>query len=564
LKKRIPIEQVVFLKFEIEHGDARRKKIALQDISALYRRNFILSSEELGSFEAAANGILLHENQDPKVARWCLNALAQFGRLEYCKIYIEVALRKYAGIPEIQAAGIAALCKMYRGNVRDIAALTGMDPIFWKLAALQNTPAGKLDLSEISIDIDKADDELLKLALITVGLNRDVQYLFHPKHENGELIKKLCQHNNPIIQQYSIWAILENKNLSILDLGISPDALHKEAPNVQSKALQLIAELEPDPRRRLYYTEEGSCYASAEAREGLAKGVKKNYYDGLEEVTLAWFDQESDLKVREILAEHFSFFSDESFVYYEKSLAIYEADPLLHRRLLLGADGKRLFRELKTSGMRDLFENQQIEGDLVQILKNNANPKGKMVTVNVLMLAVSPIDQQNLRLDAEYRDLKEKLSALDEPKKKIKVRFETAVRTDQIQDHLLNSSPDVLHFSGHGNIGFLCFEDVNGVTQDVSGESFASMIRLFKDHIRCVVLNACFSQGVANALKADIDYVIGCDSTIDDSAAISFTRAFYQALSAGKTYEVAFEFGVASVSTAGFAREAKKYVLLKS
>ena len=103
---KITAQQVAFFRYELERGDAKRKKTALQDLCALYRRDYFLPVEALDAFEALINGLVLQGDQDEKVVRWCLNALAQFGRLSNSGIYVETALRKYAGDPEIEAAGV--------------------------------------------------------------------------------------------------------------------------------------------------------------------------------------------------------------------------------------------------------------------------------------------------------------------------------------------------------------------------------------------------------------------------------------------------------------------------
>ena len=51
---------------------------------------------------------------------------------------------------------------------------------------------------------------------------------------------------------------------------------------------------------------------SSYRREGLAKGVKGSFYDGLEGVTIDWYGQEKNPVVRGHLAEHFSRFACQS------------------------------------------------------------------------------------------------------------------------------------------------------------------------------------------------------------------------------------------------------------
>src|SRR5688572_17143153 len=114
MSRKISTQQVAFLRYELERGDAKRKKSALQELCALYRGGRFLPIEVLDGFEALIDGLVLQGDQDLKVVRWCLNALAQFGRLANSRIYVETALREHAGDPEIEAAGVAAMCHMYR------------------------------------------------------------------------------------------------------------------------------------------------------------------------------------------------------------------------------------------------------------------------------------------------------------------------------------------------------------------------------------------------------------------------------------------------------------------
>jgi hypothetical protein len=340
----------------LDRGDAKRKKVALQELCVLYRRGFILSAEETISFETTINGILLQDRQDLKVVRWCLNALAQFGHFTNSRIYVETALRSFAGHPEIEAAGVAALCHMFRGSVSDIEALAKIDPVIWKLAALQNTDPGKIQIGDVCIDIYVADPAVLRLGLITVGLNKDIENLFHPKHKNAEFVRHLGQHDDNVVQQYSVWSVIENRRLTFADLGIPLDSIERLAPNVQSKMYQLVAERDEDLRRRLDLTSRGSIAAPDDAREGLAKGIKDNYYDGLETVTIEWFQQEQHKPIRGILAEHVARFSDECGPYEDLALEINEADESLRGRLLLGAEGKPLYGKLKGTDSGRLFE----------------------------------------------------------------------------------------------------------------------------------------------------------------------------------------------------------------
>jgi len=74
--------------------------------------------------------------------------------------------------------------------------------------------------------------------------------------------------------------------------------------------------------------------------------------------------------------------------------------------------------------------------------------------------------------------------------------------------------------------------------------ALAKMFQVLKDNIRCVVLNACFSNKQARAIAQYIDCVIGMSTSISDEAARKFSVAFYQAISSERSIRNAFDQGI--------------------
>ena len=555
----IPPHQTVFLRSELETGDPRRQKRSLQEVSRLHRSGLRFNGQFKTGFEQSVTGLVVN-SRDEKVVRWCLNALARFGTKAGSETSIEVALRKHEQNPEIVAAGVAAISHLYNGHIGTVSVLGSIDPAIVTLAALQNTDPRKLDLTSFSIDIDKADDEVLKLALITVGLNKDIQNLFHPRHDNGQIVRALGQHSNLIIKQYSVWAVIENTRLTIFDLGIPFSALENQKPNVQAKLLQLVASYEADPSARQDLIIRGSNLNAVEAREGLAKGLSSNYYEGLQDVTLGWFDVEDSEPVKGLLAEHFARYADHCGDYRIRALELSEQPGQMRDRVLLGAEGTPLFGLVKASDIRegtpDLFGFS--ENSLISELSKMSN---RMETKNVLVLSANPTHPQmsSLKLDREASTLKEQLRQVDHPKIDLKVENCWAVRPDQIQMELLNNNPAILHFSGHGDKNLLCFEDREGNPVIVEAAIIADIVRVYGE-LECLVLNACYSETVAKACAHHVKAVIGCDVSIDDDAAIAFTRGFYQSIAHGRSVENSFEAAKNEVRMIA-PSEADKYVL---
>jgi hypothetical protein len=161
----------------------------------------------------------------------------------------------------------------------------------------------------------------------------------------------------------------------------------------------------------------------------------------------------------------------------------------------------------------------------------------------ILVLSANPVNTSKLRLDEEVREIQ---SALERSRHREEFELipRLAVRIDDLRRALLDHEPEVVHFSGHGDeTDGITLEDNSGHAQLVSTESLSNLFKLFKDTVECVLLNACYSETQAEAIYQHINCVIGMKHAITDKAAIHFSKAFYDALGAGKSYKDAFDFG---------------------
>jgi hypothetical protein len=168
----------------------------------------------------------------------------------------------------------------------------------------------------------------------------------------------------------------------------------------------------------------------------------------------------------------------------------------------------------------------------------------------ILMLAANPKNTVSLRLQEEERDIKERLRLAGYGTEPIKIAV--AVRPRDIQQAILDFKPQIIHFSGHGaNEDGLVFEDIDGTSKLISGDALADLFDLFSDRLECVVLNACYSEFQAEAIRQKIRYVIGMDRAIGDQAAIEFAVGFYAAIAANESYKFAFKLGCNAIHLAG-------------
>lgn len=181
----------------------------------------------------------------------------------------------------------------------------------------------------------------------------------------------------------------------------------------------------------------------------------------------------------------------------------------------------------------------------------------------ILILSANPKSTDKLRLDEEVREIEEGLR-----RAKIRDQFEIitrwAVRVDDLRRALLDFEPEIVHFSGHGaGEHGLALENNSGQMQLVNTDSLARLFKLFKDKIECVLLNACYSEVQAEAIRQHISYVVGMNQAIGDRAAIEFAVGFYDALGADRSYEDAYEFGCSAIDLEGIPEASTPVLKIK-
>jgi hypothetical protein len=167
----------------------------------------------------------------------------------------------------------------------------------------------------------------------------------------------------------------------------------------------------------------------------------------------------------------------------------------------------------------------------------------KAATTTILYLAAQPYDTVPLSSYAEMREV-EGLLQLGRDRDRYRLEHRVATRLRDISQALGQYWPQIVHFSGHGNQdGSLVVEDNAGRASSVDPDGLASLLGGFAESVRCVIVNACHSLTLAEAMSQHIDYVVGMRSEILDEASVQFSVGFYQGLFAGKTVPDAFRQG---------------------
>jgi tetratricopeptide (TPR) repeat protein len=184
--------------------------------------------------------------------------------------------------------------------------------------------------------------------------------------------------------------------------------------------------------------------------------------------------------------------------------------------------------------------------------------------VQILFLAANPADTDKVSLDDEARTIDRALREA-EFGKNFNLESQWAVRFNELQGHFLRYKPNIVHFSGHGSTASeIIVNDDSGASHPVPTNALSQLFSVFKAEVKCVVLNACYSEQQAKAIANHIDCVIGMNEAIGDKASINFARSFYQALAYGKNVKAAFILGCNQIGLANLNQENTPQLLSKT
>lgn len=177
----------------------------------------------------------------------------------------------------------------------------------------------------------------------------------------------------------------------------------------------------------------------------------------------------------------------------------------------------------------------------LELVEASVQPVATELKTRILFMRANALEEEKkiIRSDREVRDI---MQAMSHNRVSFEYAHAPATRVTDLPDALLHYQPHILHFSGHADDGVLWFEPhAGGPARPVSSIALADILGNHRTTLRCVVLNACFSIELAEAIVQHIDCVVGMRREIYEGAATAFARGFYRAISYGKNINDAFQ-----------------------
>lgn len=220
--------------------------------------------------------------------------------------------------------------------------------------------------------------------------------------------------------------------------------------------------------------------------------------------------------------------------------------------------GMRVGGNVYQAGRNQYFGSAHAEGGgtarVTNVFGSPAATPGAMSSsaapVSILFLAANPLDTPRLRLDQEARQVD---AALRQARygERFHLAQHWAVRGDDLLDALLRHRPAIVHFAGHGDDqGQLYLEDATGRAAAITPAALVGLVGA-TGGVRCAVLNACWSDALADALLAAVLCVVGMNADVGDATAVAFAAGFYRALADGESVAAAVATGRAKAMAEG-------------
>ncbi len=320
----IPLVENQYILHMLSNANDEQVEINLERLCEHLRKGRFPNSEH--PYANLLKGLV--QSRSLRIRRWALNAIAELGKRNYAEYgqTIEQAVVANRDDPLLLSTAVAAFFAVCPDDLAVCDFLSRHKiPIEGALlvSASQNSSEMARRLTEKKINIDLAEPLELQNAALLLGMNKNAPGIFHPTIPDKQIIGKLNLHPDPIVSQYSIWAIAENDNFAMEDLGVNIKDIESRLPKQRKWMLMTIVKnpsVAESCREIIEACANDSC---PEVRETLASGLKDVMYQDMPEMTLKWLSRERRPEVVQGILVHMAVQSEHSPDYKETVIQMY-------------------------------------------------------------------------------------------------------------------------------------------------------------------------------------------------------------------------------------------------
>jgi CHAT domain-containing protein len=214
--------------------------------------------------------------------------------------------------------------------------------------------------------------------------------------------------------------------------------------------------------------------------------------------------------------------------------------------LLSDADLRLEQNRLRAAALSFCEENPA-ENDMEGSPSSEETPK--VLTKSILFVGANPKNSARLQTDVEYKAIKDRLKQAGKRDFFQLKQAELAVTIEDLMQALAQNKPDMVHFSGHGTAEGIQIASAQNEPILVRTTTLCRLFRQYKNQLKIILLNACFSESIAQQISEMGFFAIGINDELPEEVAISFAIGFYLGWGEGKSIELAYEDGLILVET---------------
>ena len=352
------VESEIFL-YDINSRKPYIIKRSLQKLEMRLRLGCIFPTRKknilISSLVAKASGT------DKKIIRWAINVLAFIASYkdEEAIACIEKISSAVDVDPDILISCISAICRITNNrnsNILKIPLEMNIDPKLIELCRWQSVRSIPEIQGDNKLNYEECADSTLKTALINLGMGKLPENYFS-QYKNSDMIGEISTSENRIIKQYSIWAALENKDLEIYNIKVSPNSIDSLDDSVKIWIVRLVCKHQKTINA-FYDIVAGYAMVSEsdDMRLNLSIGLIDKFIEKMPHDMIRWYHNESISEILLNILKHISLFHNTSPLYNDfiiSNFLSYKENSLERETILSGCTGTPLWSTLRAQEVRE-------------------------------------------------------------------------------------------------------------------------------------------------------------------------------------------------------------------
>lgn len=170
----------------------------------------------------------------------------------------------------------------------------------------------------------------------------------------------------------------------------------------------------------------------------------------------------------------------------------------------------------------------------------------------VLLLSADPLKEESSRRQTEVLEIEGAIYRATRSRKEngrgepiLECSHKPRLEAQKLSQELSAMEPYIVDISGFTDgLAALCIgKSLEAKVIQNSDEPIAKLFRLHSEHIKCLVLNGCYTEEQAKTISEYVRFIIGISQGLSDKASAIFLSEFYFQIAVGRSIRDSYESG---------------------